>query len=317
MTTLTTPLLDCLVTDAAQVADGVIQLTLQAVINRPLPAWRPGAHIDLLLPIGVQRHYSLCGDPADRRRWRIAVLRHPGGRGGSDYIHAALRPGAELSVRGPRNRFALEPAGDYKFVAGGIGITPLLPMVRHLAQADCSSWSMIYGGRSRRSMAFTEELNALGGRVAFCPADEGGRPDLDAYLAGTARGTLVYCCGPEPLMAAVRDLCAALGVGFRCERFAPAAEDEKPNQPFTVTLGQTGDRVRVPADLTTLQALRKAGAVVLSSCEEGMCGTCETPVLAGAVDHRDSILTAEERAANDLMYVCVSRAHGDALVLDL
>jgi ferredoxin-NADP reductase len=106
MTTLTTPLLDCLVTDAAQVADGVIQLTLQAVINRPLPAWRPGAHIDLLLPIGVQRHYSLCGDPADRRRWRIAVLRHPGGRGGSDYIHAALRPGAELSVRGPRNRSA-------------------------------------------------------------------------------------------------------------------------------------------------------------------------------------------------------------------
>lgn len=311
---LTTPLLDCVVTDRTQVAEDVVQLTFKAAINRPLPAWRPGAHIDLMLPIGVQRHYSLCGDPADRQHWRIAVLRHPSGRGGSEYVHASLRPGTEIPVRGPRNQFALEPASGYKFVAGGIGITPLLPMVRHLARAGTAPWSMVYGGRSRRSMAYSEELRAL--PVTFCPQDEAGRPDLDAYLAGTAPGTLVYCCGPEPLIAAVRDRCAALGLGFRCELFAPRAEDERPNEPFTVTLGQTGERVRVPADLTTLQALRKAGAFVLSSCEEGMCGTCETQVCGGAVDHRDSILTDEERAAGDVMYVCVSRGHGD-LVLDL
>jgi ferredoxin-NADP reductase len=199
---------DLVVSRRVQEADGVISLTLRHPDGTPLPVWEPGAHIDLLLFHGLIRQYSLCGDPADRSGWQIAVLREPPGigRGGSEQIHATVAEGSTVRVRGPRNHFALRPAPRDLFVAGGIGITPVLPMVA-AAEASGAQWSLLYGGRSRSSMAFLDRLSALDGgrgRVVTAPQDETGLLDLAAYLAAPAADALVYCCGPGPLLREAR-----------------------------------------------------------------------------------------------------------------
>jgi ferredoxin-NADP reductase len=296
------------------VADGVALLTLRPPDGGPAPSWEPGAHIDVVVAPGLTRQYSLCGDPADRSALRIAVLREDTGRGGSRAVHDDLGEGDLLTVDGPRNNFPLVPADRYLFVAGGIGITPLLPMIA-AAQARGADWRLAYGGRTRDAMAFRAELCAsYGDRVTVFPQDETGLLDLDALLGGPPPGTEVYCCGPEPLLAAVEERCPA--ASLHVERFTPVA-DTGPRAAFEIDLAVSGRTLAVPPGRSILETVEGAGIRVLSSCREGTCGTCETAVLEGVPDHRDVLLTDEERAACDTMMICVSRSRTPRLVLDL
>ncbi|MEU0350913.1 PDR/VanB family oxidoreductase [Streptomyces sp. NPDC006237] len=289
-------------------------LTLRHPLGEPLPAWEPGAHVDVLLGPGLERQYSLCGDPADRTSWRIAVLREPDGRGGSAHVHERVAEGDKIRVRGPRNNFRLEPAPRYRFVAGGIGITPILPMLA-AAEAAGAEWTLLYGGRTRNSMAFGEELARYGDRVTIAPQDETGLLDLPSVLDDVPEDTLVYCCGPGPLLDAVEARCPS-GV-LRVERFRPKEQETGGATEFEVELARSGRTLTVTPDVSVLDAVRAAGVEVLYSCTEGTCGTCETDVLDGEPDHRDSVLTDEERAAGETMLICVSRCRGKRLVLDL
>ncbi|MCX4704919.1 PDR/VanB family oxidoreductase [Streptomyces sp. NBC_01373] len=295
-------------------ADGVLALTLRHPLGERLPDWEPGAHIDVVLGPDLERQYSLCGDPGDRDAWRIAVLREPDGRGGSAHVHGQLGQGDKVRVRGPRNHFALRTAPRYRFVAGGIGITPILPMLA-AAEAAGAEWTLLYGGRNRESMAFTEELGRYGDRVTIAPQDETGLLDLGSVLNDVPEGTLVYCCGPGPLLDAVEARSPA-GV-LHVERFQAKEQVTGENTEFEVELAQSGRTLTVPKDVSVLDAVRSAGVEVLFSCTEGTCGTCETDVLEGAPDHRDSVLTDEEREAGETMLICVSRCRGKRLVLDL
>ncbi|WP_019067329.1 PDR/VanB family oxidoreductase [Streptomyces hokutonensis] len=284
------------------VADGVVQLRLE---GRDLPGWEPGAHIDLVLPSGLVRQYSLCGDPADSSSYTVATRLVEGGRGGSREVHEQVRVGAELEVRGPRNRFPLVAAPAYVFVAGGIGITPVLPMLRALPEG--ANWRLLYAGRTRESMPFLAEVEELGADRVTVVA---GLPDLDGELADVPEGTVVYCCGPEGLMATV----AERFPDVRLERFAPQASLDG-NTDFEVELRRSGRTLTVPADSTVLAAVREELPNTLYSCEQGFCGTCQQRVLEGEVEHRDELLTDAERA--DSMLICVSRARSVRLVLDL
>ncbi|MFI1996411.1 PDR/VanB family oxidoreductase [Actinoplanes sp. NPDC020271] len=304
-----------LVSRRTAIADGVVALELRHPDGRDLDAWTPGAHIDLMLGEGLIRQYSLCGDPGDRSVWRIAVRREPGSRGGSRHVHDVLSENDQVEVSPPRNRFPLRPATRYLFLAGGIGITPILPMLAE-ATAAGADWQLHYAGRTRGSMPFDQELmSAYGDRVALHPEDTHGLMDLDALLSDVDLDTLVYCCGPESLLRAVEQRRATVYV----ERFAPqSAAASVPHREFDVDLRNSGRTLTVPADRSILDVLEAAGVQVLSSCREGTCGTCETTVLDGAVDHRDVLLTEDERATGDTMFICVSRAApGHRLVLDL
>jgi ferredoxin-NADP reductase len=279
------------------VADGIVALTLHGT---SLPPWTPGAHIDLEARSGLVRQYSLCGTPGDPS-WRVAVLREPDGRGGSAYVHDVLGVGDRVRVSEPRNTFPLAPASRYLFIAGGVGITPILPMIAAVGDAD---WRLLYGGRTRESMAFLPTLAEYGDRVC-------ARPGL-IDLSEVDSGATVYCCGPEPLLAAVEARCDP--ARLHVERFTPRPVN---GSSFEVELAQSGRVVAVPGDRSILSALLDAGVEVLSSCQEGTCGTCETDVLGGTPEHHDSLLTEEERAAGETMMICVSRSAGGRLVLDL
>ncbi|WP_055711006.1 PDR/VanB family oxidoreductase [Streptomyces torulosus] len=320
MSTLGTEVeLDLVVERKETMAVGVVLLTLRHPENRPLPEWQPGAHIDLVLRVDMVRQYSLCGDPADRSRFQVAVLREPESRGGSSHVHEVLMEGESVRVRGPRNHFPLVKAKNYLFIAGGIGITPILPMVAAV-NATRADWRLVYGGRTRASMAFGEMLRrAYGERVSLRPQDEYGLLDLPALLGKPQRRTAVYSCGPEPLLAAVEVGCEKWPSGsLHLERFAPKqGATAGPQSSFEVELAQSGKKLLVSEDMSVLEAVEAAGVPVMTSCEEGICGTCETKVLSGAIDHRDSVLTEAERAAGDTMMICVSRAKGDRLVLDV
>ncbi|MER7972043.1 PDR/VanB family oxidoreductase, partial [Streptomyces sp. NPDC096080] len=295
------------VTARETVADGVVLLRLE---GRELPRWEPGAHLDVVLPSGAVRQYSLCGDPADTGAYTIAVRLVDDGRGGSRELHEQVLEGAELEVRGPRNRFPLVAAPGYVFVAGGIGVTPILPMLRSLPEG--TPWRLLYGGRSRASMPFLDEVERLGGsgRVTVAAEDESGLPDLDALLADLPAGTAVYCCGPEGLIAAV----AEQAPGVRLERFAPGAAAGGDGA-FEVELRRSGRTLTVEPGHSVLAAVRAELPDTVYSCAQGFCGTCQQRVLEGEVDHRDELLTDGERG--DSMLICVSRARGDRIVLDM
>lgn len=313
---VTDPELHLVVEKKELLADDVVLLTLRDPSGAELPEWTPGAHLDLVLTADLVRQYSLCGDPGERSVYRVAVLREPAGRGGSAHVHDVVAEGDTVLVRGPRNRFALVDAPGYVFVAGGIGITPLVPMIAaaHAAGAD---WRLVHGGRSRASMAFTELAGRHPDRVTLVPQDEAGLLDVAGILAAAA-GRPVYCCGPEGLLAAVEAEGERLGVPVHVERFSarPGALDG-PDEAFEVELSGSGTVVAVPAGCSILDALEGAGIATLSSCREGTCGTCETGVLAGEPDHRDSLLTEEEQASGEVMMLCVSRARSPRLVLEL
>jgi ferredoxin-NADP reductase len=307
--------LDLLVHRMTWEAEGVLSVELTHPDGKPLPAWTPGAHLDLHVG-GHVRQYSLCGDPADNAVYRLGILNEPSSRGGSRHVHSSLRPGHIVRVAGPRNHFALEPAASYVFIAGGIGITPILAMVRQ-AQRDGTPYRLVHGGRTRASMAFGSELAALtGGQVGFVPQDEQGHIDLAGILADLPADALVYCCGPEPLLQAVED---AVPEGqLRIERFAaPVVERGADDSSFDVECRTSGVTLHVGPDTSILEAAENAGLDVNSSCRDGICGSCETRVLAGTPDHRDFLLTEAEHAAGRTMMICVSRCASDRLVLDL
>jgi ferredoxin-NADP reductase len=301
-------------------SDGVLSVELVDPSGRELPAWEPGAHLDVQLTGGLSRQYSLSGDPHDRFRYRLGVLREAAGRGGSAYVHDKLRPGQVVGFAGPRNHFRLEPSPSYVFVAGGIGITPILPMLAR-AQAEGASWTLLYGGRTASSMAFTAELEGYGERVTVHPQDTHGLLDLDTLLDTSRPDTLVYVCGPEALLEAVEERMVGWPEGsLHLERFAVPempARDPAEEHAVEVVLAESGRTVMVAAETSILDALVADGIEVLHDCQEGICGSCETKVIEGEVDHRDYVLTDREKAANDCMMVCVSRACGKRLVLGL
>lgn len=329
------------VTGRRDVAVGVIELTLERVDGRAMPPWRPGAHVELDLPgIGI-RQYSLCGDLAARAPWRIAVYREPEGRGGSAYLHGSGYPGTVLAAVGPRNRFRFEPpellrvasslipfrpvttevSGPVVLVAGGIGIAPVITMARAAAAAGID-WRLAYLGRNRASMAYADAAAALGPRARVLPRGDRADFDLEDFVAGDgpAASTQVWCCGPDALMTRVRDLCRRGGSEYHGERFVPggaAAVLGSDEHPFDVRLSRTDRSFRVGAGETITEAMRREGIRARVSCQVGMCGTCETRVLAGVPDHRDELLSEEERIEGDRMMLCVSRCSSERLVLDL
>ncbi|WP_280193402.1 PDR/VanB family oxidoreductase [Nocardia farcinica] len=296
------------------VAEDVVAVTLRHPAGTQLPAWTPGAHLDVFLPSGTQRQYSINGDPADRRRYRIAVRRIADGGGGSREIHDTVRIGDRLRIRGPRNAFDFVAAPRYLFLAGGIGITPILPMVR-AARAAGRDTRLVYTGRSLASMPFRAELAAVpGADIDIRPDDEYGQPDVAAIVRTALPGTAVYVCGPPPMLAAaVRAVGDDPSVSLHTERFSPPPVAG--GAEFAITLARSGTQVRVGAEETALAAIRRVLPGVAYSCRQGYCGTCKVRVLAGQVDHRDRALSAAERAES--MLTCVSRAADGDLVLDL
>ncbi|MFI1462044.1 PDR/VanB family oxidoreductase [Nocardia carnea] len=289
-------------------ASDVVSLTLRRPDGQQLPVWRPGSHLDVFLPSGRQRQYSLCGDPRDLSRYRIAVRRLSDGDGGSREVHTLTR-GEALRIRGPRNAFTfVETAPAYLFVAAGIGITPILPMVH----AAGDRGRLVYLGRSRDTMPFLGELPT---GTDIRPDDEFGTPDIPAILADAPPGAAVYVCGPPAVLdAAQRSFFTLNPAGsLHTERFsAPLIVD---GREFDLTLAASGKQVRVGAAESALDAIRRINPDAVFSCRQGFCGTCKTKVLAGDIDHRDRTLTDTERPGH--MLPCVSRSAGGPLVLDL
>ncbi|WP_447588497.1 PDR/VanB family oxidoreductase [Aquipseudomonas campi] len=300
-------------------ADGVISLRFSDPTGAPLPAWQAGAHLELQLPSGKLRHYSLCGDVSDRFSYRVGVLRDVQGRGGSEEIHTQLRVGQCYRTSLPRNHFALKPAPRYLFIAGGIGITPMLPMID--AVAGVAEWHLVYAGRNRQSMAFTGELARHPWQVRLWADDEHGRLDIAQLLDNCSADTLVYCCGPGGLIDHVDTACAERGLTFICERFGASQKPIQPSEQspnsFEVVLARSNCSVQVGEGQSVLAAVREKVPNVPFSCESGFCGACETRVLEGDVEHLDSLLSDAEKASNRSMMICVSRARCPRLVLDL
>ncbi|MCF7549339.1 PDR/VanB family oxidoreductase [Pseudonocardia sp. WMMC193] len=309
--------LDAVVRERRRVADDVDLFTVDRG-GAALPPWSAGAHIDVAAGDGLVRQYSLCGDPRVPDRYEVAVLLDHAGRGGSRRIHDTLHVGSPVTISAPRNNFALVPARRYLFLAGGIGITPMLPMIAQ-AVSHGADWRLEYGGRRRTSMAFLDRLGEYGHHVRIHPEDETGPLPLDAVLRRVDPDTLVYCCGPEGLLAAVEARCARLPTGtLHVERFraTPGPADGTADRPFTVHFSTSGRSATVAAGQTIVDAAEACGVALPASCFEGVCGTCETRVLAGRPDHRDSLLSPEERASGETILTCVSRSLDDELHLD-
>nr|WP_042177816.1 PDR/VanB family oxidoreductase [Kibdelosporangium sp. MJ126-NF4]CEL12784.1 Flavodoxin reductases (ferredoxin-NADPH reductases) family 1; Vanillate O-demethylase oxidoreductase [Kibdelosporangium sp. MJ126-NF4]CTQ98470.1 Flavodoxin reductases (ferredoxin-NADPH reductases) family 1; Vanillate O-demethylase oxidoreductase (EC 1.14.13.-) [Kibdelosporangium sp. MJ126-NF4] len=291
------------------VADGVVSLVLSST-DGPLAPWEPGAHVDLALPNWLTRQYSLCGNPADRDSYRVAVRHDRLSRGGSEYVHLFLRTGRTLDVSVPRNNFPLLPASEYLFVAGGIGITPMVPMLAAAVEAGALA-TLVYVGRSVATMPFADELRAVhGNRVRIHATEEDGRPDFAALAATLSPDAEVYCCGPASMLDAAE--AAFPAHRLHIERFRPVAKQFAANQPFEVHCVRSGQTVPVGAEESMLDAVNHAGIRVASGCREGVCGSCEITVVDGDPEHRDDIGAPAGR-----MYCCVSRALSSRLVVDL
>ncbi|WP_217561440.1 PDR/VanB family oxidoreductase [Streptomyces sp. GbtcB6] len=303
----------------AKVADDVAEFELIDAGGAALPAWTAGSHVDLVLPSGAIRQYSLCGDERDRDRYRIAVLREQAGRGGSQELHSADLVGTRLEITLARNNFPLCEASEHWLIAGGIGVTPLLAMARSLDRKGVP-WQMLYTGRTRTSMAYAAELRELDPqRVRTVATTEEGRPDVSGFLAAASPTAAIYVCGPPELITAVQAACDTRGLDLHTERFSADAVTgpHESDGPIEVRLDRTGRTITVPRGCSILEAVRQELPDTPSSCEEGYCGTCETRVLAGRPEHRDTVLSARERERNDCMMICVSRAQTPELVLDL
>lgn len=295
----------------------ICEFTFCSPQQKELPAFEPGAHITLRTPSGAMRRYTLVGDPADHHHYRIAVKREAQGRGGSVSLHDQLQIGDTVEAEPPGNSFPLLPAQRYLFIAGGIGITPVVSMIRALQHAGNTAWQLVYCTRSAPQTAFLDELGdpLLAGQVTI-HHDEGDPArvfDLWPLLENPDK-THIYCCGPGPLMQEVRDMTGHWPMdAVHFEDFSPVDAVRPEDSAFTVRLDGSGQTVQVPADQTILESLRSAGISVRSSCESGTCGTCKTRYLGGRVDHRDLCLTGDERA--EYMMICVSRCLDDELLL--
>lgn len=314
--------LSMVVSDAVEIASGVMQITLRSVDGTEVPRWTPGAHIDVKAGTFGFRQYSICSDPDDRHVLKISVLKD-NNTGASHFIHDNIRQKSKMTIRGPRNNFAFVPGSRRTiFIAGGIGITPIKPMAAQ-AKAGGIDYTLIYLGRRRDAFAFVGELTQEhANRCIVWATDEhdGKRFDVSSYIRSLdTNGLRVYCCGPEALLvdveASLED--APLGV-LRLERFAiPSASSTTENTAFDVVLGRSGKVLQVPEDKSILNVINEAGAGVMSTCGKGLCGTCEVRVLSGLPEHRDAVLTPAERAEGSTVMTCVSRCRGTKLVLDL
>lgn len=308
------------VTDVRAEARDVLAFELRRRDGRALPEAEPGAHIEIELSNGLIRHYSLLNDRRERDRYVIAVGLAPNSGGGSAFMHRNVRCGTTLVVRAIRNNFPLDrAAGRFLFLAGGIGITPILSMVRW-CEANGREWRLIYAARTAQHAAFAEALRAHGGKVRFHFDDRrGGVLDVGPPLAGVGDDEQVYCCGPAPMMAAVKEAGLRLpAASLHFEYFtAPADQRPAPSGGFTVVLRRSGREIAVPSGKSILEAIEESGLAVPFSCREGMCRTCETGFCEGEVEHRDYVLSDEERKTGTTMMLCVSRATSDVLVLDL
>ncbi len=304
-------------------AEATFSIELRPVDGGEFPAFEAGAHIDLHLPNGLVRSYSLLNDARERHRYVVAVLKDRASRGGSRYVHEQLRVGSVIKIGAPRNAFKLhEEAAHTVLVAGGIGITPLLCMARRLRSLG-RSVELLYFARTRKHAAFIDDINALGIPVHWHFDEQaGGPPDIKALLASRAVKAQAhyYACGPAVMLDAFEKCCAELGyTQAHVERFSPvevaAAKDACST--YTVHLQRSGRDIVVTPELSLLKALKAAGCNVPSSCEEGVCGACETQVLAGVPDHRDSVLSPAEKAASKSMMICVSGCKSESLTLDI
>jgi ferredoxin-NADP reductase len=312
---------DLVVQSYEVVAEDVVAVTLVHPQGETLPAWTPGVHIDLVLTPEITRQYSLCGSPADSDRFVVGILNAPNSRGGSRHVHEAVSTGSVIRIRGPRNHFPLVASPRYVFIAGGIGVTPMIPMIAE-AEAAGADWTLLYGGRSEASMAFIDQLRSYGDRVTLLPGNDVALMSvaLDARIGTPQPDTLVYTCGPEGLLGAVEARCASWPAGsLHLERFAAKATEGAVDTEFEVELARTGITITVPAGRSIFDAAQDHGVSVLGSCHEGVCGTCETVILGfdGEVDHRDSVLNDEEKSSNETMMICVSRCTSGRLTLDL
>jgi phthalate 4,5-dioxygenase reductase subunit len=318
MTVAELPSLPLRVAQASDAAAGIRQFELRARDGGELPEFTPGSHISVQTPNGMIRKYSLCNDPTERDRYVIAVLREARGRGGSVSMVDGVKEGDEILATPPRNDFPLvtSPAG-YTFIAGGIGITPILSMMRHLKSSGGPKFKLYYCTRTKEQTAFREELLAPQFRGQVVMHHDGGDlgKALDLWPALENPKGHVYCCGPRGLMDSVRDMAGhwnASNVHF--EAFSDT-ESHKPNDhAFRVKLASSGLVLDVPADKTILETIRAAGHDAPSSCESGTCGTCKTTLLEGVADHRDLVLTERERRTN--IMICVSRAKSDEITID-
>jgi tetrachlorobenzoquinone reductase len=301
-------------------ARGVLGFDLRPTNLQPLPQFTPGAHIDLHLQNGLIRSYSLVNPPTERHRYVIAVGRDAASRGGSKYLHESIRCGDVVSAAGPRNNFPLqEDATDSVFIAGGIGITPIFAMVQRLAALG-RRWQLYYCARTRKSAAYVSELSALGKdqvRFNFDGEDGGQVLDVDAVVSASPAGSHFYCCGPTGMLSAFERATARIAPErVHLEYFAPVLPAATEGG-FAVELARSSRTVFVPPGRSILDVLIEAGVDLSFSCAEGICGTCETRVLSGTPDHRDLVLTAQEKASNRKMMICCSGCKGDKLVLDL
>ncbi len=307
---------------AEPAADGIQLIELRDIAGADLPVFTPGSHLSVRVPSGAMRNYSLCNDPHERDRYLIAVKREESGRGGSVGLIDGAKPGAEIAVGRPTNLFPLsEAAPSYVFVAGGIGITPILGMMRYLRRArPAVPMRLFYLTRTAAGTAFLAEIEAEGfGAATIVHHDEGDPErvfDLWPVFEEPTKAH-IYCCGPRPLMDAVRDMTGHWPEtqvhfeDFGSDLVRPRADD----RPFKVRLGRDGVELDVPVGATILEVLRAHGRRTPSSCESGTCGTCRTRLVDGEADHRDLVLTPAERRSE--VMICVSRARSDVLVLDL
>ena len=302
-------------------AEGIISVELRPWGDTVFAPFEAGSHIDLHLPNGLVRSYSLLNPPSDQGRYVVGILRDRNSRGGSRFVHEHLRVGIELKISQPRNNFALDSRASHSvLVAGGIGITPIYCMFRQLLALGRSA-ELIYCARSRREAALLEQIAELGAKVIYHFNDEkDALPDLPGYLAGRPADTHFYCCGPTPMLDAFESACENLGYAHaHIERFTaaelPPAEDAQDS--YSVELSKSGKTLHIEPGLNLLDVLLEAGCDIEYSCREGVCGSCETRVLEGDIDHRDGVLTKAERAANRSMMVCVSGCKSRRLVLDL
>jgi ferredoxin-NADP reductase len=305
--------LDVVVTRSHQVADGIRVLHLQSEAEMPLPGWSPGAHIDLELPSGRVRQYSLCGSVENTRDYRIAVRLDPQGRGGSAEVHTLGR-GARLCIRTARNNFVLGNHRSYLFVAGGIGVTPLLPMVAEVARRK-AQFTFFYVVRNQGCLAFVDEIRQIAPSLRIVLTDEAGLPSMESILQAHPSAD-VYCCGPAPMLQSLERAAVADGRldDIHVERFTREVDTD--GSGATIRCVQSGVTVHVSPGESFLEGLRRAGFDLPSSCEMGICGTCEISVVSGIPDHRDTLLTETERQAG-IFLPCVSRSNSAELAVAL
>lgn len=316
-------MIEVIVAKIARVAESILDIELRRPDGSNLPSFDPGAHVDVHLYDGLVRQYSLCNDPVDPTRYCLGISRSPTSRGGSAYVHESLQAGDTLRIGEPRSLFALSAdAACHRFIAGGIGITPILGMIRWCHRHGLP-WQLSYCVRSRAHAAYLDELLALGGDIRLYADDEGPLPhDIGGMLADMKPAEHVYCCGPGGLMDAVAAHAGDLGISanrVHFERFGTSGADRKPEeqQSFTVALARNGERYLVKPDESILDCLERHGLAPLFSCREGLCRSCEVPIVSGQADHRDYVLSAEEQRAGKSLMICVSRATTRELVIDL